>query len=216
MNQEHLFIDTQLNFMGDEYVLGFVDGHFGHGKTIFLALLAYLYHKEYDYVVSNFKLNVPNNVVVKTIDENILLNMNPERKYDILMLLHESYRFFDKRECTKKENKQIMKTLFQIRKLNIDIFADIPLLEYLDFRAIENSNIYIHSHGKIINPENHFIFSFMQPKSFGGTDYFFTPINRFSVNMSEVFNVYDTYETVKPKYRLITEDFFKGKISSIF
>jgi len=153
VKQSHLFFeDEAIKLLSNEYNLGFVDGRFGSGKTAFLAYIANDFKDNYDKIYSNFHLNLDNAIYLDKIDREIILDLNDgyeDGDIKSLMVLQESYNYFDKRECMKKANKGIQTALFQIRKMGIDILADIPKLEYLDFRSQENGTMFFHSLGRL-------------------------------------------------------------------
>lgn len=160
-----------MKIINDEYILGFVDGNFGDGKTAFLANLAYEYQDDYTNIYSNFKIKVPNNVFLPEITKDVILALNED--YQIgqkrsMLLLQESYNYFDKRWCMKKANKEIATALFQIRKLGIDIMSDIPRIQYLDFRSQEFGNMFFNALGRIaINEVKTNIFVYRQLFPYG-------------------------------------------------
>lgn len=207
MQQLELFIENEadkMSFSNDEYNLGFIGGKFGSGKTAFLAYLAYEFEKEYEHIFSNFHIDLPNGIFLEKLSKDIILDLNEEFEEGdkkSLMLLQESYNYFDKRYCMKKENKGIQTALFQIRKMGIDIFGDIPAISYLDMRSIENGNIFYQSLGRVVfgkkDEENYRktnIFVYQDANIWGsslGT--------QISIDYTEFFekNIYETMEKTK-------------------
>ncbi len=199
MKQEHLFLEEKaFKILNDEYNLAFIDGRFGNGKTAFLSYIAYTMRYDYYRIYTNYHLNLPNAFYLEKINQDVLLDLNEswrEGMQKSLMVLQESYNYFDKRYCMRKENKGIQTALFQIRKMGIDILADIPRLQYLDFRSLENGNIFIHAGGRLFMNEkktNIFLYQLYDIMAF-------MPLIHFYIDMSEIFEkkIYDTFEKTK-------------------
>jgi hypothetical protein len=184
------------------YNLGFIDGAFGAGKTSFLAFMGYMFGKDYDKVIANFKLDIPNAIFIKELTAPLLLSLNDEnsdRRY--LMLLHECYHYFDKRECMKPKNRKVGDALFQIRKLNVDIMGDIPRLSYLGMRPTEHATLFYSAIGKIVGEKNKFLYARMAVVNSGSNEINMVyPINYFFLDMNDIFDkkIFDTKEKVKP------------------
>ena len=194
-----------------QYIYGFIEGDFGTGKTGFLAYIGLSFHKRYHKVYSNFKLDVPNGEYLDNLTGAKLLSLNRERK-DCLMLLHESYNWFDKREWAKKENKRILDAIFQIRKLNIDIFCDIPLLRYMDGRSKMHSTHYYRALGeqKLINNgeiEGTGIYEYIKMMYDMRADMFFPIGLPFYLPLWKIYNKYDTFERQRQGQITLSDNF---------
>lgn len=188
-----------LDFFPDDWNLWFVDGLFGRGKTVFLACFGLYESENYDFIVGNFHLDLPNFYFLESVDKASLLslpkNLGSER---ILLLLTEAYNYFDRRYCTTTYQKEIMEAVFQIRKLGVDCVADIVDLNYLDFRAVDCSNGYFRAFGRLLD-SNVFVYGlFDKFVDLVSDKYYFVPASfpLIPLDMSDVFGVYSTKEVL--------------------
>lgn len=194
-----------------KYNLGFIDGQFGNGKTGFLTYLGATIGPAYKRVYSNFKINLENAVYLDTLSAPVLLSLNKDRA-KCLMLLHEGYHYFDKWEWNRKKNKEITQALFQIRKLNIDIFVDIPRLDYLINRGKIHGTHYFRAYGEMphINNgeviEESGIFKYKVMEYDKIKDMFFPKGQAFYLPLYEIYNLYDTFERKLAKQTMLMID----------
>lgn len=187
-----------------EYFLGFIEGGFGDGKTLGIVMLANETKHNYDKIWANFTCHIKNAEYLDELNKHTLLNLSPDKNERGLLLLQESYHYFDKRHCTKAYQKEIMDDIFQIRKTGIDILCDIRELKYLDFRAVENTTLFMRANGKLkINPH---IFEYQTLKAFPLRNYiFFEPINTFYIDGRKYYNLYDTLGYTKQERKVKDE-----------
>lgn len=185
--------DNPLAKQNLEYALHFVEGEFGAGKTLYLTWNAYMLQDEYDYIYANYPLFVEGASYLPHITREILFDLNPEPKEKkALLLLQEAYHYFDRRFWNERNNRNIMKALFQIRKLNVDIVADIRDIIYLDFRIVQDATFFIKANRQLKNFPG--IFEYkpykVRKNKYGNFD--FLPQKPIYLNMERVFELYDT------------------------
>jgi len=172
-----------------KYRLIFVSGAFGDGKTLFLTNYAVENKNSYKKIYANYHIKkIKNFQYLKKVDKKTLFNLKPES----LLVLQESYHYFDKRDCMKKANKEIVHALFQIRKLKIDIVADIPKLSYIDFRWGESATDFFKAYGELY--EDLFLYARMVNINKNFRIPIFEPVQKFFIDAKNVYQYYDTFE----------------------
>lgn len=170
-----------------KYLMTIIDGEFGDGKTIFLVSVGIETWKSYEYVYANFELyEVENFEFLDKINRNVLLNLKPNS----LLLIQEAYHYLDRRFCMKKENIKTSQALMQIRKGKYDMFCDVFECDFLDFRAVKFSNMFIRAKGEIGNG----IFAYV-PLRYNKKTMEFSESNNVMVkNMAKYYDRYNTFE----------------------
>lgn len=206
VQQKEIFRDKTdiLEIKEDEFNLCFIDGTFGHGKTIFLTWLGI--NSNYKKIYADYEINDKRCVNIYPLTADKLLELNWDRKHTALLLLHEAYKYFDRRLCMKKENKETTETLFQIRKLNTDIAGDIPDLDYLDFRCTDHGNLFFKAIGQLKHFPKRFLFCPAYPvKMYDGYEFYYQRERTFDIDMSNIYDKYNTFERkIKRQRRLIS------------
>ena len=176
-----------------EYNIHFVEGKFGAGKTLYLVYNAIKKYDAYDYIYSNFPLYLPKNTMIMEITREKLFELNPKPdKYRVLLCLQEAYHYFDRRYWNEKINKGIMKALFQIRKLNVDIVADIRDILYLDYRIVKDITFFLKANRELKYYPGWFEYIpyRVEKNMFGNYD--FHPKKPRYLYLKPVFDFYDT------------------------
>lgn len=191
MQNKKLFANTDL-IPKIKYVLGFVGGRFGDGKTLFLTNYAAAMWKNYKYVYANYHLKkIPNFKFLKKVNKETLFSL----EQNSLLLLQESYHYFNNRECMKKENREIFKAIFQIRKKHLDIIADVPRLSYLDLRCLDNGTFFVFARGEVASG----LYQYDIVENFNPRVHppMFDRVNTFFVDMNPIYAYYDSFEMTK-------------------
>lgn len=183
-----------------KYHLSSIDGAFGDGKTLCLTALVLNKDKEkkYDKIYSNYKINVNKNVKLDGINEYTIQDLKPNSA----LVIDEAYLYFDRRECNRKANTKTSQSLFQIRKLNIDVFVTIPNNAYIDLRYKELGNEFLHAFGEIDNIKEDGTFLYGYQTYNREFDYFNLNGNYFILDGKKYYDLYDTYEFVGKKSTL--------------
>ncbi len=181
----------------DEYNLWLIEGGFGRGKTVFLAWCAYEFQHVYDHVWTNFPVYLDTATMLDEITKKKLFELNPDPKAEKhLLLLQEAYHYWDKRASMTKSNITIGQALFQIRKLNVDIIADIRQIDYSDFRIGDQVNFCLRAKGKLAIDPNVFEYAVLEETD----EPLFNDLvesRYFYLDMGYVFDLYDSFATTE-------------------
>ena len=154
-------------------------GGLGMGKTL---LLSYLAQKTTLPVYSNFKIDIPNYRKLE-IDEIFELPEN------IIIYFDEAYLLVDSRNFMDSMNTLMSYVVFQLRKSKRVIYIAVQLISTIDirFRKMIDSITYCKRKG------NHFYYT-TRYRDTRRIDRKILTINK----ASKVFEIFDTYEIVKP------------------
>lgn len=187
-NKRKLFEKKEL-----EYNLHFIEGEFGAGKTLYLTWCAFVSQGYYDFIYSNYPLYIGNAEYIPEITREVLFDLNPDpENKKALLCLQEAYHYFDRRYWGERNNRNIMKALFQIRKLNVDIVADIRDLLYIDFRIIQDATHFLKADRQLKHFPGYFEYVVYVAKRnrFGNID--FVEGQHLFLYMANLFDKYDT------------------------
>ncbi len=185
--------DKTYEIADNEYNFYFLDGLFGHGKTSFLTYFAVSNKDRYKQIFTNFKINLPNAIKLPKISKHVILNLN-EKGEQCLLVLQESYMYFDRRYNTRRENKDIAESICQIRKTKIDVVADIPQHEFLDSRMLKFATGYLSAVGKLKHYPDYFMYQSRELKYMQGIEPTFLQGRRFILNNSLIYPFYNHRE----------------------
>lgn len=194
-------INNEFEIISNKYNLTFVDGLFGNGKTSFLVRFVVDNLLKYKKFYANFKINLPNAIKLPKITKHVILNLNKDSE-KCLMVLHESYKYFDKRYNMRKENKDIAEAICQIRKTNIDVIADIPQHEFLDSRMLRFGTSYISAIGELKKHRGCFIYQGRKLLYLQGIDPIFTYGRKMILNNAEIYKYYNHRERTERQQAL--------------
>lgn len=192
-------LENEYEILKGKYNFGFVDGMFGDGKTIFLTHFGVNNQKKYHKIYSNYHIELDNEIYLPKISKHVILNLNQENK-KCLLLLQESYMYFDRRYNMRKENKDIMEAICQIRKTNVDILADIPQHQYLDSRILIYSTHYLTAVGELKKYRGTFMYQKRFLRYLMHIEPVFVGGDKFILDMKPIYPYYNHLEkTVKQR-----------------
>lgn len=201
MKQPNLFKDTELEIKFAERPFSWVaiDGQHGDGKTLLMTKMAYKYRKNYDLIVANYHLKIKNFEYVSQFTGEYIMNLNKRDLGKKLVLFDEAQHDFDSRQPVfEKRTRKLKDSLFQIRKVDFDLIANIRDLSYLDFRFVRNATKFFHAQGRL---EGTSIFVYQQVALLMGGIGFdvntVIPLSRFPEDMEHIYDIYDTYEIIE-------------------
>jgi len=159
-------------------ILG-IFGELGSGKTLFLTIMGYKYHKKGYKVYSNYKT---------TFSELIDYSKIVHYKLDnCVLLLDEAHTFFDSRESMSEVNRLLSYFFTQSRKRRTHIFYTSQLASAVDKRLRRITDIYVVAE-KIKNGFMYTIIKDLTVKKL------FLPVQK----AEQYFKMYNTYEIVLP------------------
>lgn len=199
--------DNEFEIRKNKYNFGFVDGMFGDGKTVFLTNFGVQNKDYYKRIYSNYNINLDNCVYLPKINKHVILNLN-QGNDKCLLLLQESYTYFDRRYNMRKQNKDIMEAICQIRKTNIDVFADIPQLEFLDSRILIFSTHYVTALGELKKYRGVFYYQKKILKYLMRIEPVFLNQNKFIIDMKSIYSYYNHLEKTVKQQSLTIDGIF--------
>lgn len=192
--------------MKTTYDFWLVQGRYGTGKTLFLTFLANLLQKSYKKVYANYTLN---NSYINNFEhiEDFSIDVISSLKKPSMVLITESYKYIDKRECMKKKNILISQGIQEIRKDEYFLICDVMDSAMVDFRFLNVSTGVINALGNAAKYGEQFkdIFAYVN----GFYDVFegefkFNEEN-FYLDMSEIYKIYDTKEKINKPINVLNK-----------
>ena len=199
--------NNEFETIKNKYNFGFIEGMFGDGKTIFLTNFGVQNKDYYKKIYSNYHIDLDNCIYLPKINKHVILNLNKTND-KCLLLLQESYTYFDRRYNMRKQNKDIMEAVCQIRKTNIDVLADIPQLDFLDSRILIFSTHYLKALGELKKHRGIFYYQKKYLMYLMRIEPVFLNKNKFIVNMNSIYPYYNHLEKTVKQQSLTTEGIF--------
>ena len=183
--------------MSTQYDFWIIQGRYGTGKTLFLTALAKLLHKNYKKVYANFTLDKTKISNFEYI-EDFSIDVISKFKKPSMVLITESYKYIDKRECMKKKNVLISQGIQEIRKDEYFLVCDVMDSAMVDFRFLNVSTNIVNALGNCSEYGEQFKNIFRYKLGFydviQGEFNFNNP--DFFMDMSEIYGIYDTKEKI--------------------
>lgn len=118
-------------------MLTVISGNLGTGKTLFLTIVGYFAKTK---IISNFKLNYPNNKIVDEFDIKKFVNCEYE---DCIIFLDEAYAYLESRLSNSNLNLIMSYILFQSRKKSVNLYLTCQLTSTIDLRFRQLTQCYI-------------------------------------------------------------------------